>query len=54
MDSQLFIRMDEEKKISFKSKCASRHYTEKEVINAAVDDFLKKDGKPKWLKRKAK
>lgn len=51
MEDQLYVQIEEEKKSKFKSKCADLDISLKDVINAAVDDFLENDGKPKWLKK---
>ena len=50
MEDQLFVQIEEEKKAKLKSKCADLNISLKDVINAAVDDFLENNGKPKWLK----
>ena len=50
MGSQLFVEMDDEKKQKLKIMAVTKGHKIKEVINAAVDDYLEKDGEPKWLK----
>ena len=49
MGSQLYVEMDEEKKQKFKGQVALKGHKIKDVINAAVDDYLKNGGEPKWL-----
>ncbi len=47
----LFIDITEKKKIKFKVECIRSGVSIKDVINSAVDNYLKMNGKPKWLKK---
>lgn len=50
VSDQLFVQIDkDDKKSNFKSLVVRRGHTIREVINAAIDDYLKEDGKPAWL-----
>ena len=51
MGSQLYIEIDEDKKLRLKVLGIQNNISIKDIINLAVDDYINNNGKPKWAKK---
>lgn len=51
MDTQIFVRISEDTKKKFMHTLLDTHDNQKDVIESAVKDYIKKNGKPSWHKR---
>lgn len=51
MDTQIFVRIKENLKNKFMHTLLDKGDNQKNVIESAVQDYIKKNGKPSWHKR---